>query len=1038
MHKLINFKSIAWVLSMSFIMLFSAQSWAQEKVLTGTILGEGNEPLPGVNIKVKGTTIGTVTDFNGQFKLNVADDAEALVFTFVGYKPTERVIGTQTVFDVTLAIDQEQLEEVVVIGYGVQKKSLVTGAIASVEADDIVSSAISAEQALQGKAAGVTVSPQSGSPGNGIKVRIRGASSNGNSDPLYIVDGMKTNNISFLAPSDIASMEVLKDAASSAIYGSEGANGVVIITTKGGNKDGRSNIDYSFQYGIQSLNLKPKMMNANEYATFMREVHDPSKGYVPDPAEHGQGTNWLDEASEQAPMVMHNLSFSGGSEKGSYLLSAGYTSQDGIIGGSTASYERYNGRLNVTRNLKKWIDVQANVALTSFSRSSITEDEAFNGIVNSALMMDPTGEARYAPNQLTPYMQEKLDEGKILRRDENGNYFGLSNNDFLKGEIINPLIRLANEKGVYKENKMLSTGMVNLKPIKGLKISSRIGLDVTQGSFNSWNPSFWANSNLESNAPTVSANEQHWNNWLWENFATYTTKINKHSFTALVGMSSQENKYRNLDTRSGNMVKENDLFRYPDYVDSRDNDRVTGRNETKRMTSYFGRLSYDYDNRYIFEATFRRDGSSLFSPNNQFGTFPSFSLGWNVSNESFWSVDAIDYLKIRGSWGRNGSLSNLGVDQYRSLITTTNIFYPNGNDGLLTGAEPEFLANPNLKWETSEQTNIGFDLRAFDSKLYFTFDYYNKLTKDLLTPSTPALSYGNNAPFANAGTVSNEGVEMILGYRNSEHEFTYDVSINGAFNKNEVVEVSQGLTRIEGVSLPTLGPVTYFEAGLPVWYFRGYQNDGIFRDQAHIAQWMEANNIQDAAGDFAPGDPIIKDVNGDGRINEQDLTNIGSPHPTFIFGANLSAAYKGFDLNIFLQGATGHQNFIGFTRADNNATNRLQSVTADRWIQDGDVATYPRAGYSSDKYFKSDLLVQDASYLKIRQIQLGYTLPTNIAAKVLMQKARVYVSLNDFFTFTSYEGMDPEVGSQNNNAQGIDFGTYPISRKVLFGLAVTF
>lgn len=1038
MHKLINLRSKLWALSFAFVMLFSAQTWAQEKVLTGTILGEDSAPLPGVNVKVKGTNTGTVTDFDGKFKLNVSNEAEALIFSFIGYKDFEQAIGSQSVFEVSLSVDQEQLEEVVVVGYGVQKKSLVTGAIASVDADDIVSSAITAEQALQGKAAGVTVTPQSGSPGNGIKIRIRGASSNGNSDPLYIVDGMKTGNISFLAPSDIASMEVLKDAASSAIYGSEGANGVVIITTKTGSKDGSSSIDYSFQYGIQSLGIKPSMMNAKEYAQFMQEAHEGSDNYVPNPADFGEGTNWLNEASEQAPMMSHNLSFSGGSEKGSYLLSAGYTSQDGVIGGDKASYERYNGRLNVTRNLKKWIDVQANVAVTSFSRSSITEDDAFNGIVNSALMMDPTGKARYAPNALTPYMQDKLNEGRRLLTDGSGNYYGLSDQDFLQGELINPLIRLATEKGVYSENKMLSTGMVNLKPIKGLKISSRIGLDVAQGSYNSWNPSYWANSRSESNAPTVTANEQHWNTWLWENFATYTKEVNKHSFTALVGMSAQENSYRNLDTRSGNMVKEDDQYRYPDYVTTRDNDRVTGGYQLTAMTSYFGRLSYNYDDRYMLEATYRSDGSSLFSPDNQFGTFPSISVGWNVSNEKFWNIDAIDYLKVRGSWGRNGSLSNLGVDQYRSLITTTNISYPDANGLLLTGAEPALLANPNLKWETSEQTNIGVDLRAFDSKFYVTLDYYSKLTKDLLTPSTPALSYGNNAPYANAGTVSNKGFEMILGYRNSDKDFTYDVSVNGAFNKNEVIEVAPGLTRIEGASLPTLGPITYFEQGLPVWYFRGYKNDGIFRDQAHINQWIESNNIKDAADNFAPGDPILKDINGDGSINEQDLTNIGSPHPTFIFGANFSAGYKGFDFNLFLQGATGHQNYIGFMRADNNAVNRLKSVTDNRWVNDGDNASYPRANYNTDKYFKSDLLVQDASYLKIRQIQLGYTLPSNIASKVLMSKARVYVSLNDFFTFTNYDGMDPEVGSQNNNAQGIDFGTYPISRKVLFGLAVTF
>ncbi|MBB6459659.1 SusC/RagA family TonB-linked outer membrane protein [Flammeovirga kamogawensis] len=1042
MLKLLNFKSILGVFLFAFMSLTSTQLLAQDKVLTGTILGEDSAPLPGVNVQIKGTTTGTVTNFDGKFSLNVEESAQTLVFSFIGYLDKEMAIGTRTTFDVSLEVDAEQLEEVVVVGYGVQKKSLVTGAIASVDADDIVSSAISAEQALQGKAAGVTVTPQSGSPGNGIKIRIRGAGSNGNSDPLYIVDGMKTGNISFLSPSDIASMEVLKDAASSAIYGSEGANGVVIITTKGGKKGAKSSIDYSFQYGIQTLGNNPQMMNAQEYAQFMQEAHqkelnDIEGFYVPNPNNQGQGTNFLDAAAQEAPMMSHNLSFSGGSDKGSYLLSAGYTSQDGVIGGDKASYERINGRLNLTRDIKDWIDVSANIAITNSKRATITEDDAYNGLVNAALLMDPTAKARYAPNELTPYMQEKLNEGKLLTRDQDGNYYGVTNNDFLKGEIYNPLTKLENARGVYTENKILTTGMINLKPVKGLKISSRIGFDIAQGSYNSWNPSFWANSQKHENAPTVTANEQSWSTWMWENFATYNTKIGKSTITGLIGVSAQENNYRNLDTKAGNMVVENNQFRYPNYVTSRDNDRVGGGNEMKTLASYFARVSYDYDNRYIIEATFRRDGSSLFGSENKWGTFPSVSVGWNVSNESFWNISAIDYLKVRGSWGQNGSLSNLQPDQYRSLIRTTGISYPGSDDILMTGAEPEVLANPNLKWETSEQTNIGIDLRALDSKIYFTADYYKKLTKDLLTTASPALSQGNYAPYTNAGTVSNEGLELILGYRNSENEFTYDVSLNGSFNKNEVVSVPEELTRINGASLPVAGTLTYFEEGFPVWYYRGFQNEGIFRDEAHIAQWKEENKITNG-GDIAPGDPIVKDINGDGEINDQDVTNIGSPHPTFIYGANISAAYKGFDLNIFLQGATGHQNYIAFMRADNKAVNRLSSITQDRWRSNGDNASYPRADYLDARYFKSDLLVQDASYLKIRQIQLGYTLPSKIASKALLSRARVYVSLNDFFTFTNYDGVDPEIGSKENNAQGVDFGTYPVSRKLLFGLAVTF
>jgi TonB-linked SusC/RagA family outer membrane protein len=969
---------------------------------------------------VKGTTNGTISDLDGKFVLS-AKAEDILVFTFIGYKVKEVPVGQSTDLKVTMDIETSDLEEVVVVGYGVKKKSLVTGAISSVEADDVVNSAVRAEQALQGKAAGVTLVPQSGSPGNGIKVRIRGAGSNGNSDPLYIVDGMKTGDINFLNPNDIESMEVLKDAASSAIYGTEGANGVVIITTKGG-KSGKSNIDYSFQYGIQSLPKSLETMDAHQYATFMREIHDPAVfTNVPDPANYapGTGTNWFEEASENAMMQRHNIAFSGGNEKSTYMVSAGYSEQDGIIGGDQASFERLSTRINGTHKVKDWVEVGVNFSYTNSKRSSITEDDGFNGIVNSMIMMDPTGKARYDGDELTPYMRQKYSEGVALVRDDAGMFYGISDNDWLQGEIVNPLIRLATEKGITKDDKILSSGYIKLKPIEGLSITSRAGLDLAYQNYNGYTPAHWANSRFTGGAPTININDQKWHTWLWENFASYTKKFGDHNVTGLLGMSAQEHTWEGLFTRAGQMLKEDDQFRYPDYVTTRDNDRVTGGKSATRMASYFGRLSYDFKNRYMFEATVRRDGSSLFGTDYKWGSFPSVSAGWVMSNESFWSLEALSYAKVRASWGQNGSVSNLGVNQYRALITSTGITYPDGEGTLLAGAEPALLANSELRWETSEQTNIGLDLRALDGMISFTADWYKKVTKDLLTTAQPPLSHGNNAPFGNAGEVTNSGFEFSLGIKDKVDELTYSVNLNASILKNEVTHVNALVDRIGGAGLPTLGTLTYFEKGEPVWYYRGYKTNGI---------------------DQATGDVIVVDTNTDGEINEEDMVNIGDPHPNFSFGANINLGYKGFDFNIFMQGVTGVDNYVGFMRADNLATNRLVEFTENRWIEgaDNSNATLPRASYNNERYFKSDMMVKDGSYFKIRQIQLGYTLPENIIKQAKLGKARVYFSLNDYFTFSSYPGMDPEVGSGNNAGQGIDFGIYPVSKKVLFGLNLTF
>jgi len=814
------------------VLLFLLVAWQTSygQNITGKVLDKAGNTLPGVNILIKGKAVGTITDIDGRYVIQATNSQDVLAFSYVGYVSKEEIVGNRKTIDVILQEESLNIDELVVVGYGVKKKSLLTGATSNIGSGDIMNSVNRAEQALQGKAAGVTVTPQSGAPGSSISVKVRGAGSNGSSEPLYIVDGMKTGDIGFLAPSDIESMEVLKDAASSAIYGAEGANGVVLIKTKTGKK-GETKIDLNVQFGTQSISKFPTMMNATQYATFMTEGH--AAGFPGLPGVAGLtdpiGTSWLSEVAQNAPSQSHNITFSGGSDKGTFMISAGYDQQDGVIGGKQASYERFTSRVNLFQQIKPWLEIGANMAYTNSKKSSITEDDGFNGVINSALMMDPITKPFYAASALTPYMQGLLTAGNTLLKDADGNYYGVSDNNFLQGEIINPFIRLAIDKGIYTSDKLLSSQFINIKPFKNFVFTSRFGLDLAFGNYNSWTPTYFANTRSLTTAATVYDNDQKWANWLWENFASYTFKMGENNFNVMAGISAEKNIYTNLNTNAGSMIQENDQFRYPDYVDSRKKDVIGGGKSEKTKNSYFGRVTYDYQNKYMAEVSLRRDGSSLFGSNNKYGTFPSLSLGWIASEESFWNIEKINSLKLRASWGQNGSLSNLGIDQYRSLITTTGIAYPDASGVLLPGAEPALLANADLKWETSDQIDLGFDGKAFNSKMYFTFDAYRKVTKDLLTPSTPALSSGNYAPYWNAGEVTNSGLEFLLGYQERKSAFTYDVNVNLSFMKNEVTNLNSDVTRIDGASLPTLGTLTYMELGQPIYYYRGYQIEGILK-----------------------------------------------------------------------------------------------------------------------------------------------------------------------------------------------------------------
>ncbi len=996
-------------------------------IYSGIVKDSDGETLPGVNVYEEGTTYGTTTAIDGTFKLESSNPASTLTFSFVGFLPKQVQAKGGEILEVILEENVVALQEVMVIGYGTQRRSLITGAISKVESKQLQSlPSTNVNQAIQGRIAGVNVLPNSGSPGSALKVRIRGTGTNGKSDPLYIVDGMRSGDISRLEPSDIESVEILKDAASAAIYGAEAANGVIMITTKSG-KAGKGKINYDFQYGLQTPGKLTAVMDANQWTTWINEANVG----VSVPENPQNNTVWLDEITSTAPMQKHYLSFTGGNDKSRYLVSGSYVNQDGIVGKEKSNYERLTLRFNSNHDVKPWLEVGNNLAYTHTNREAVAEDDEFNGLILDALLMDPTTPVVFPNGTLPEFAQEAQNAGNNLIQDGNGNYYGLS--DYVKGEIANPVAELAVQRGKTKVNNLFGNVYAKLKPVKNFSFTSRVGIDYSEQHFETWYPTFWFSSERQNSSPNTRDNMDTWYTWLWENFATYELKFNKHNLSLLAGTSAQSYSHNYLNTLSGPMFVEDDNYAQHGSVEI--DGKLSGTKEIKNLNSYFGRVSYNFGGKYLLDVALRADGSSLFAKDKKWGYFPSVAAGWIVTEEKFFSSGLIDFLKLRASWGQNGSLSNLGPDQFRSLITTAGIKYPKPGGGFYTGAEPELLANPELTWETSEQIDLGFDIRFLKGKLAFSADYYNKKTKDLLTPGSPPLSVGNKAPFVNAGDVVNKGFEFEVDWLEGKGDFKYNIGLNLTTLKNEVTYLNPLLERVSGSAVGTGWTATYFEEGQPIWYFRGYQTDGIFQNQAQIDQYVADNGLQGYAP--VPGDPIVVNTNGDNVINEDDQTYIGDPHPDVLFGANFNFFYKQFDLNLFLQGTLGNDILMGWNRTDRSTSNRPEFFFEDRWTGEGSTNDWFRADPSNPYAYNSDFMVFDGSYMRIKQIQLGYTLPDRITNDINIDNVRFYLSLDDYFTFTKYPGMDVEAGSNDDNSQGIDRGVYPIPKKFMMGLQIS-
>ena len=1008
------------------LIVSSSTALAQELMkVTGLVVDQNSDPLIGVTITVKGDAKGgAVTGLDGDFSIMVPK-GKTLVFSYLGYQ-TKEVAAVASKLKINMKEDSKLLDDVVVVGYGVQKKSSVTGAISQVKKEDIENRTITnAKAALQGKTAGVQVISSSSAPGSSPTIRIRGYSSNVSSDPLYVVDGVRLSDISGIDPNDIASMEVLKDAASAAIYGAEAGNGVVLITTKKGSV-GNGRVTYDFQYTTESLAKVPKLLNAEEYIQYMKEGKTFTEDYLLKNWDGKTNTSWVDAIYGKGHMMKHNLGFNGGNQNGNYYLSLTYLDNNGMVKGDNDIYRRLTATINAEYQIKPWLKVGTTNQIEKYNARSVSESNEYGGMLTAVLQMDPLTPVTYAPDNLPLHMANALASGKHLLTDANGNYYGVSK--FYAGEQYNPFIMRDNNISRNSGFNVNGSIYADFKPFKGFVFTSRLGYRLSGTRSSTTSLPFYGNVTQSKDYVDQSATSSTSIYYQWENFANYMKKIGDHTVNAMVGMSFQESTYDYVNgSLTGNgedAIKKNDpLFYFLNYGSASATKGVGGEKTRSAKYSYFGRLSYDYKNRYYLQASLRADAADLskLPSTNRWGYFPAVSAGWTISEEKFFAPlrNAFTSLKLRASWGQNGSLAALSGYAYSTDMAQGSIYPLVPGNNYTTSVRPSSMGNDELKWETSEQINLGLDGLLFKGRMNFGIDYFSKKTKDLLVNgTTPSLVIGGTTSPMNAGNVSNKGFEFELGWRDNIGDFSYGIRGNLATLKNEVTYIDPSITRLAGSTFHTY-TITYFEQGYPVYYFRGYKFTGI---------------------DPKTGNPQFADLDNSGDISDGDLTDIGNAIPKFTYGITLTAAYKGFDFTLFGSGSSGNKIFNCINRPDYQMVNKMKEVFYDdRWTVDNPNGTKPRAGADNlDKYACSSAMVYDGSYFKIKQIQLGYNLPKTLLKKAAINSLRLYVSLDDFFTFTKYPGFDPEASANATSGMGIDKGAYPMSKKVVMGFNLEF
>lgn len=1041
-------KSFLWKLLIILpLFLFSSMAViAQTTEVTGTVFdGATGETLIGVSVSQKGTTNGTSTDFDGKYTIAVPEGA-TLLFTYIGYDDQEFVVSGKTI-DVTMQPSQSLLDEVVVVGYGIQKKSVVTAAISSVKGEDLGNvMPTRVDNVLKGMVSGVNITQASGQPGDGSKVRIRGAGTINNSDPLYIVDGMPIGGgIDYLNPADIASVEILKDAASAAIYGSRAANGVILVTTKSG-KPGKVRINYNVSYGWQNPWRKRAVLNAEQYAVLINEmlVNDGDAPRYADPHSYGKGTDWQDEVfNYDAPVSEHQLSISGGSDKGSFYLSLGLFNQEGIVGGNfnRSNYDRKTIRFNndytlfdekESRNFFRTFRVGTSLSYSRIKSRGISTNSEFGSPLGSAITLSPV---------LTVYDQnpeQTLKDHPNAVRDSHGNVYTIVGSDY--NEITNPLAQLALPGDIGNSDKIVANIWGELEIYKNLKFRSSYSVDLAFWGNDGYRKPYYlsqTNSNVQS---AVWSSMNRGFTWQVENVLSYDFSIADHNMTVLLGQSAQSYRARALGATSYDL---RDINRpYIDGTLQSPTERTANGSlsQPDRLASYFGRLSYNYLERYMAEFTIRRDGSSNFGPNNLWATFPSFSLGWNITSEEFMKnrPEFLSTLKLRASWGKNGNQS-IERNRYRQVMVGGNDYLLglDGNMIVAPGAKPNGYPNPDIKWEESEQTDIGFDTYLFNGSLTFSFDWYKKRTKGMLM-TMPLPDYlGDTKPLGNVGTMDNSGVEMDISYRMKIADVNVRFGANATYLKNKLVKLGNDTGWQNYDSSQNIGTITRAQNGEPFPYFYGKKTAGIFQTQEEINSYVNDKGelIQPKA---KPGDVRFIDINGDGKIDDEDRTKLGKGTPDWVFGFNIGADWRGFDLNIQFHSMVGNKIFDATRRPDVKYFN-LPEYMLDRWVGPGTSNTIPRltSNQENGNWLSSDLYVKNGSFLRVRNVQFGYTLPRSITSKAYIENLRFYINAENLFTFTSYKGFDPEISSAGTSL-GIDKGVYPQPRTISIGANITF
>ena len=1034
------FKKLSLILSLTLVSALAVQAQTQVR---GVVV-DATGPVIGAAVMQVGTSNGTSTDVDGAFELTVPANATVEI-SCIGYA-TQTFRANEVPTRIVLVEDSEFLDETVVVGYGVQKKSNVTGAIAQVKAEALENRSDSdVGNALQGKLAGVQVITTSAAPGSGSSFRIRGYSStNSSPDPLILVDGLKVRNIDYLDPESIESIEVLKDAASAAIYGSQAGNGVVLITTKSGSKD-NVRIFYNNQFSWMSPMQNIKMMNAEQFKTWYTEA-----GVNPASFQNGD-TNWQDVVFETGFRQRHTLGLSGANERFTYYVDGTYMGMDGMISGPRDTFQRITGQINVSYQIKPWLKVGTNNTIERAKIQSVSQNN-FTGTgsaIGGAYYYDPTVPIVYESEADIPAatgLLQAANSGANVIRDEQGRIYGQSL--LMTSNLYNPVLMLdgigagdmtsSNGTSWVSRTNINGTAYAEITPsfLKGLVFTSRLGYRLSSNYSRTFSEGAWVNPNqiVTNNVIIGSASNQQY--WQWENFANYLKSFGKHDLALMAGMEFAETHYETINAQANNITNTAENFRYLSYYDPSATQRVMGGNEYSRFNeSFFGRVAWTYDNRYNVQVNFRADAYDLskLSKKNRWGFFPSISAGWTVSNEKFFKdtfkPDFWSFFKIRASYGINGNINSLTDFTWTNAMGLSGLY--NFGEGVVVPANPStVLANEDLRWETSKQVDLGADFRFLRDRLTFTVDWYNKNTTDMLqSVSAPAVS-GASTTYINAGLVNNSGFEFDLGWKDTIGDFRYGITANLATVHSIVVESPIEGQR-SGVGMNFFMPVTYMESGYPMGYIRGYRHKGVNPDTGRAEYYSEEELKQ------------LYNEPADSKKHDDGKDFLGSPIPDFTYGITLNLAYKGFDLTVFGNGVQGNEMFLCINRPDLPTANYPLFMFENRWTPQNRNATSFGATNESimtgSIMSMSDWWVFDASYFKIKQIQLGYTLSRKLTEKLHIKSLRIFGSVENAFTFTKYPGNDPESRAGSfGGSLGLDRVSYPSARTFMCGINLSF